>query len=173
MPKSKRIYWDACIWISIINEERSITTKSGITENRYAMCQSIFEQAKVGGLEIVVSAFTLAEVCKSREAKSENTSKLPNFLDHEFILVIPLDKDVGLKAQNLQVSGLVSLKPPDAIHLASAQKANCEEFHTFDNALIGLDGKIAARNGTAIKICKPGEGTALGGLFEGQDDNAD
>jgi len=171
MPKTKRVYWDACIWIAVINEERSVPIKDGTTENRFAMCESVMEQAKSGNLEIVVSAFTLAEVCKSREAKDENPSKLPNFLDHDFMIVVPVDKDVGLKAQSLQISGLVSLKPPDAIHLASAQKANCEEFHTFDKGLIGLDGNIAARNGNVIKICKPGEGAPLGGLFEGQGNN--
>lgn len=172
MHKTKRIYWDACIWIAVINEERSVSIGGGKTENRFAMCEAVMEQAKSGDLEIVVSAFTLAEVCKSPEAKDENTGKLPNFLDHEFMIVVPVDKDVGLKAQSLQVSGLVSLKPPDAIHLASAQKANCEEFHTFDNGLIGLDGNIAARNGNAIKICKPGEGAPLDGLFEEVNQNA-
>lgn len=172
MPKPKRIYWDACTWIAIINEERSVPQKDGTTENRFAMCEAVLERAQTGELEIIVSAFTLAEVCKDPKAKDENASKLPNFLDHEFIIVIPVDKDIALKAQNLQISGLAGLKPPDAIHLASAQKANCEEFHTFDGGLTGLDGQIAAKNGNAIKICKPGESEPLGGLFkdEGNDE---
>ncbi len=79
MPKTKRIYWDACIWIAVINEERSVLLKDGSTENRFAMCEAVMEQARSGDLEIVVSAFTLAEVCKSPKAKDENTGKLPNF----------------------------------------------------------------------------------------------
>ena len=131
------------------------------------MCEVVLERAQASELEIIVSALTLAEVCKNPEAKDENASKLPNFLDHEFIIVIPVDKDVALRAQNLQISGLAGLKPPDAVHLASAQKANCAEFHTFDSNLTRLDGRIVAKNGNAIKICKPGEGMQFGDLFRG------
>ena len=129
MASPERIYWDACAWIAIINEERAVSQGEGKpAENRFGMCQSVVNKALRGEIEIVVSAFTLAEVCKSNEAKSENPSKLPLFLDHEFILMVPVDKDIALKAQILQTSGLVGLKPPDAVHLASAQRANVSEL---------------------------------------------
>lgn len=167
MVKRTRIYWDACTWLAIINEERAVFKGEGKpTENRFAMCQNIIERAMEDEFEIVVSAFTLAEVCKSPVAKTENPSKLPSFLDHEFVLVVPVDKDVGLKAQTLQSSGLFGLKPADAVHIASAQRANVSEIHSFDSDMLKLDGQIAANNGNAIKICKPGEGTKLGGLFQ-------
>jgi len=173
MAKRARVYWDACTWLAIVNEERAVFKGEGKpTENRFAMCKNIIDRSEKDEFEIVVSAFTLAEVCKSDEAKTENVSKLPFFLDHDFVLMVPLDKDVGLKAQALQTSGLIGLKPADAVHLASAQRANVLEFHTFDSALLKLDGQIAANNGNAIKICKPGESDQLGGLFENdkQDD---
>jgi predicted nucleic acid-binding protein len=167
MAKRARVYWDACTWLAIVNEERAVFKGEGKpTENRFAMCKDIIERAEKDEFEIVVSAFTLAEVCKSNEAKTENQSKLPFFLDHEFVLMVLLDKHVGLKAQSLQISGLVGLKPADAVHLASAQRANVVEFHTFDSVLLKLDGQIAANNGNAIKICKPGESDQLGGLFD-------
>lgn len=167
MSKRTRIYWDACTWLAIVNEERAVPQGEGKPpENRYAMCQDIVKKAENSEFEIVVSAFTLAEVCKSKTATNENPSKLPAFLDHEYILVVPVDKDVGMKAQTLQTSGLFGLKPADAVHIASAQRANVTEIHSFDGDLLGLDGKIAANNGNAIKICKPGEGQQLGGLFD-------
>ena len=55
------------------------------TENRFSMCQNIIDRAEKDEFEIVVSAFTLAEVCKSKKATTENPSKLPAFLDHEYI----------------------------------------------------------------------------------------
>jgi len=172
MAKRARVYWDACTWLSIVNEERAVYKGEGKpTENRFAMCKSIIDRAEKDEFEIVVSTFTLAEVCKNNEAKTENLSKLPFFLDHDFVLMVLLDKDVGLKAQGLQASGLVGLKPADAVHLASAQRANVIEFHTFDGALLKLDGKIAANNGNAIKICKPGESDRLGGLFENEEND--
>ncbi len=136
MSKRMRIYWDACTWLAIVNEERDVPMGEGKpNENRFAMCQSIIEGAERDEYEIVVSAFTLAEVCKSRTATSDNPSKLPLFLDHEYILVMPVDKDIGLKAQALQTSGLFGLKPADAVHIASAQRANVAEIHSFDGDL--------------------------------------
>ncbi len=167
MDETARTNWDACTWLAIVNEERAVFKGEGKpTENRFAMYKNIIDLAEKDEFEIVVSAFTLAEVCKSNEAKTENLSKLPLFLDHDFVLMVPLDKDVGLKAQALQTSSLVGLKPADAVHLASAQRALVLEFHTFDEAVLKLDGQIAANNGNAIKICKPGESDPLGGLFE-------
>lgn len=130
------------------------------------MCENIIDRAEKKEFEIVVSTFTLAEVCKSKKAKTENVSTLSSFLDHDFVFRVLLDDDVGLQAQKLQTSGFVGLKPADAVHLASAQRANVVEFHTFDDHLLKLDGQIAANNGNAIKICKPGERDQLGGLFE-------
>ncbi|MGH1576386.1 type II toxin-antitoxin system VapC family toxin [Planktotalea sp.] len=172
MAKRIRIYWDACTWLAIVNEERAVPQGGGKPpENRFSMCQNIIERAENDEFEIVVSAFTLAEVCKSKTATTENPSKLPAFLDHDYILVVPVDKDVALKAQTLQTSGLFGLKPADAVHIASAQRANVTEIHSFDGDFLSLDGQIAANNGNAIKICKPGEGTQLGGLFESGDND--
>ena len=166
MAKTTRIYWDACSWIAVINEERAVPQKDGTLENRFSPCESVLNQAKQGEFDIVVSAFTLAEVCQNRVAKTTQKNILPAFLDHSFILVIPVDKDIGLKAQTLQISGIGNLKPQDAVHIASAQRANAKEFHTFDSDLLKLDGIISDDNGNLIKICKPGEGESLGGLFE-------
>ena len=61
MAKPQRVYWDACAWIAFIAEERTIALKSGGVENRYGMCLNILEAARKGKVEIVTSAFTLAE----------------------------------------------------------------------------------------------------------------
>lgn len=36
----------------------------------------------------------------------------------------------------------LSLRPNDAIHLASALRANCTLYYTYDRGLLDLDGKI-------------------------------
>ena len=71
----------------------------------------------------------------------------------------------------MQTSGLVNLKPPDAIHLASAQRACVVEMHSFDRKVLEYySGQIAAADGKPIRICKPTEGQPIGPLFEdGQD----
>jgi hypothetical protein len=47
------------------------------------------------------------------------------------------------------------LKPPDAIHLGTACVANVDEFHTFDDRLLALDGMIDRSDGTRLIIKKP------------------
>jgi len=173
MAKPDRVYWDACTWIAYINEECE-TPKSSDTEekeNRYAMCRSVLERAQNGQVEIVTSAFALAEVCKNEKAQNENLGKLQSFLDHEFILVVQLDKNIGIKAQQIQLSGLSGIKPPDAVHLASAQLANVTEFHSFDDRLLKKDGQISADDGHIIKCCKPGEGDLKNTLFDPENED--
>jgi hypothetical protein len=44
------------------------------------------------------------------------------------------------------------LKSPDAIHLATAILYRADEFHTFDDQLIGLSGNVG---GHRLIVCKP------------------
>lgn len=165
MPKPARVYWDACTWIAYINSEKVVPLRSGGTENRFSMCSSVFELAKKSKIEIVTSAFTLAEVCKSADILSSPLDNLASFFERSYILLIPVDLQIGRLAQNYQTSGLGGLKPPDAVHLASARRASVQEFHTFDDKILSLDGKINGLNEQPIKICRPTMGSSLGPLF--------
>lgn len=120
MARTLRVYWDACTWIAYINQEKAVEKQDGKIENRFSMCLEILNQANSNKLEIVTSALTLAEVCKSPEVHDSPLDLLPAFFEKSYILTVPVDKAIGLRAQIMQSSGLVNLKPPDAIHLASA-----------------------------------------------------
>lgn len=157
--RRKRMYWDACSWIAYIQQEKP-GPNSTFTENRYEMCSSILRLAVAGKLEIATSCFTLAEVCKKPDIKTLPTGDLARFFDHSYILQVSVDKNVGVRAQNLQMSGLSGLKPPDAVHLASAVVARAEEFHTFDEKLLKLNETFDGLDGTPMKIVRPGEGGA-------------
>lgn len=166
MAKTPRVYWDACAWIAYINQEKAAPKSDGGTEDRFAMCAEILRMAQDGKLEIVTSAFTLAEVCKSSEVKDSPLDNLPAFFEKSYILIVPVDMAIGRRAQNLQTSGLVNLKPPDAVHLASAQRAAVSELHTFDDKILNLDGKITGADEKPMRICKPTEGKPHGPLFD-------
>lgn len=172
MASLLRVYWDACTWIAYIAQEKSVDIGDGITENRFAMCVDILKRAQAGKLEIVTSAFTLAEVCKSPEVKDSPLDNLPAFFERSYILTVPVDMAIGRRAQNMQASGLVNLKPPDAVHLASAQRASVSELHTFDIKILKLDDAIARADGQPMKICKPTQAEPLGGFFgDGAEDD--
>ena len=173
MVKVVRVYWDACAWIAYINQEKAIALPDGGTENRFNMCSEVLKIAQDGKLEIVTSAFTLAEVCKNPEIKDSPLDHLPSFFEKSYILTVPVDMAIGRRAQEMQASGLINLKPPDAIHLASARRAAVSELHTFDGKILNLDGQIAGADGQPMKICKPTEGKPLGPLFEDNDNGKD
>jgi predicted nucleic acid-binding protein len=167
MASLQRVYWDACAWIAYIARETAVPMKGGGTENRFAMCEAVLRGAKDGNFEIVTSCFTLAEVCKNADVKSSPLDNLPAFFERSYILTVPVDFAIGKHAQNMQASGLVSLKPPDSIHLASALRASVDQINTFDSDLLKLNGTIPGRDGQPLKIIKPGTDHSPMPLFKG------
>ena len=66
------------------------------------------------------------------------------------------------------------LKPPDALHLATAAVSpGVEEMHTFDDRLLKLDGLIDKVDGAKLKICKPDVGGPPAPLLEAMRDKSD
>lgn len=171
MAKLPWVYWDACTWIAYINQEKAVAAEDGTTENRFAKCLEVLDKANNKKIEIVTSAFTLSEVCKSPKVRESPLDNLPGFFEKSYIIVVPVDLAIGRRAQNMQASGLVSLKPADSIHLASAIRAKVSELHTFDRGILKLDGVVPGADGNPIKICKPSEGVPLGPLFENDELN--
>ena len=52
----KRIYWDACVWIALIQDERIPLVDGGV-ELRGALCRAVISQAEKGKAEVLTSAF--------------------------------------------------------------------------------------------------------------------
>jgi predicted nucleic acid-binding protein len=154
MAKSTdRIYWDACAWIALIQREK--IRVNGALEDREALCRPVIKEAEKGKIEIVTSYLCFAEVCKHPEAKSSQEDKIAAYFEHEYILGVPVDRVIGENARKLIMSGLSGLKPPDAIHVASAALANVREMHTFDKTLLGLTEKVLCQDGRILRIVKP------------------
>ncbi|MGA7713231.1 MAG: PIN domain-containing protein [Rhizomicrobium sp.] len=159
-----RIYWDSAAWIAYINREMPAPNNS-IKDNRYDMCRATLERANKKEIEIVTSALTLAEVCKRADMNSP-ANNLPAFFQQPYILVIPIDTQVGRKAQYLQLAGSVKKKPADALHIASALIANVPVFHTFDDYLLSLNGALTLDDGNKLQVVKPTEEIPLPPLLE-------
>ena len=112
-----RLYWDACAWIAFIQKEK-VELPSGQVEDRESMCRSVLIAAKAGKVEIATSTLSLAEVCKD----PTSASRFHEFLKLEYVLLVTLDRAVGEKARELMQGGYSGLKPPDAIHIATASR---------------------------------------------------
>ncbi|WP_299440621.1 type II toxin-antitoxin system VapC family toxin [uncultured Rhodospira sp.] len=150
----KRIYWDSCCFISLIQQE----------DGRFPICRSIYTAAEKGDLVIVTSTLTLSEVCKVRceDGKTreyfqeQHDHLLDRFWDNDFFDIIDLSPSIATHARNLFRRHPKIKKPNDAIHLATALFSNCDEMHTFDgNDLLGLSGTFRRRDGEALVIGPP------------------
>jgi predicted nucleic acid-binding protein len=153
----KRISWDSCTWIALIQKEK-IPGEDGKVEDRYALARSVIDLADEGKIEIATSGLCLAEVCKNPPDAKSADDKIAPFFEHAYILIVAVDTEVGTTARRLMMAKHPGLKPPDAIHLATAIVADVDEMHTFDVKLLALDEKLVKKDGTALKICKPAHG---------------
>lgn len=154
MAKPRRVAWDACTWIATIIQEKA-PMKGGEIEDRGLLCNHVIDLAMKKSVEIATSGLSLAEVCKDPSVKGTDEDVLADFFRNEFILILPVDRYVGTLARKLLQSGYGALRPPDAVHLATAVIADAAEFHTFDRDLLKLDGKIAKPGGGTLMIRKP------------------
>lgn len=122
------------------------------------MCRTVVESAKRGGIEILTSALSLAEVCKDPAIKIQQADAISDYFENDYLLV-NVDRFVGERARALMMGGgYTGLKPPDATHIATAAISGVEEMHTFDQMLLNLDGLIDKSDGSKLKICKPDPG---------------
>ena len=122
------------------------------------MCRAVIEAAKKGAIEILTSTLCLAEVCKNPSIRATRADLIADYFENDYILLVNVDRAVGERARVLMTSGYSGLKPPDAIHLATAALSGVEEMHTFDGRLLDLNGIIDKSDGTKLKIRKPDPG---------------
>ena len=74
---------------------------------------------------------------------------------------------VGEHARKHMTTGHPGLKPPDAVHIASAVLGQASEMHTFDDKLLKLDGEIVRLDGGKLRICSPDVGGTSPPLLSG------
>lgn len=149
-----RYAWDSCTWIAMIIQEKA-SLPDGTVKDRAVPCNHVIGLAARKQAEIATSGLALAEVCKHAEVGAFDSDTLSDFFRNDYILVVSCDRNVGTRARELMQAGHSGLKPPDAVHLATALIANVIEFHTFDQKLLNLDGKLKKNDGGLLKICKP------------------
>lgn len=147
-PEPTRNYWDSCVFLSYIN---------GVPDRLPTLDALLDESADPDNeREIVTSAFTIAEVAfalheKAQKALDSEAERNIDALwsDRYAVRLIEFHEGIARDARTL-IRGAVgvglSLKPGDAVHLASGRALGCAEFHTFSKDL----PKFAELTGLAI-----------------------
>lgn len=166
MADGPKFYWDACMWIALINRETG----------RFDSCRHIIELAQRKQVQIWTSTFTYAEVFKRKCADdatgiaSADDKSFEDYLEQDFVNLIQVDADVGRAARRLLREYPKIAKPQDAIHVASALLQSVPLLHTFDRSdLIALSGQIKCLDGQTLKIepPTPPPDPMAGTMFEG------
>lgn len=146
MPGANPLYyWDTCLFLAWLkDEDRNSGEMDGVRE--------VIERSKKRDCVIMTSVLTSVEVLQST---------IPAGVATMFGGLMKRLTRVGIETKIAQLAHDVrdhyqkegrSIKTPDALHLATAIIHRADEFHTFDEKLIGLSGNVA---GHRLVICKP------------------
>lgn len=150
----ERTYWDSCVFIDALRQ----TTQP---EDRWSKISKLIARAKAGKSTIWTSALAIAEVVRGKEhgqLSEEEERKIRALFFAKFVKLIPVDRLIAKHAA--EIVRTFTLKPPDAVHVATAIRCRCEVLYTYD----GGDGdprKILTHHGQiglpAMPIKRPGE----------------
>ena len=136
----KSVYWDANVFLSYVNA----------MPGHMPVLNALMEQSLSGAITIYTSGLSRVEVAfsdseqQARAQSPEIESQINRFWEDESAITsIEILPAITLSARGMMRDGLArgwSLKPLDAIHLATAQWLivagyAIEEFHTYDASL--------------------------------------
>jgi predicted nucleic acid-binding protein len=128
-----KIYWDSVVFIDLIEE----------TPGRISRLQSVIERAMKQEVVIVTCALTMVEVVKLKNLNlldEDAERRVTEFFENAYISVRNVDRFVAEAARPIVRKD--GIKPPDAIHVATAILSKVEVLHTFDQPLLKQNGKV-------------------------------
>lgn len=138
----KQPYLDSSVYIAAIKGEA----------DRGDIAMSILNDAKAGKLQIIGSTFVIAEVIRGKGQATplspEQERVIDGYVFHNFITWVELDVTLALESRRLARQH--SLKPPDAVHLASAIRGGADYLLRWDNTFRLADGVYEG-----VTVCEP------------------
>jgi predicted nucleic acid-binding protein len=139
-PHTRR-YWDSSAFIALIAGEAG----------RADDCRRLLDEAASGNYLAYTSAISLIEVTRKRNqgvlARQRDT--IEGFFENDYIQLINADRFTIRMARDL-IWAYLSLRPYDALHLASAIRGKCSLMYTYDNGLLKFNGSVSG-----IQIVEP------------------
>ncbi len=119
----EKIYWDSDCFLGHFQNE----------EGKVEKCEGVLQKADRGDVILVTSALTIAEVLWMRGAPRITKDKaeiVQKFFRRSYIRVYNVTRKIAESAQDLVWDH--SIKPKDAIHVATAINLTVDVLETFD-----------------------------------------
>jgi predicted nucleic acid-binding protein len=143
------IYLDSCVYLYYLEDD----------PDRAPVIGELFSRQRTGEIRIITSVITQVEVAFDSNEKESGTldQAVAGRIDELWAPgspteIIELEELIARRARRLVRYGVTeewSLKPHDAIHLATAAEYGASEVYTYDERWPKFSGHIGA------KICEP------------------
>lgn len=122
----RRVYLDACVYLALIKGEAG----------RLEIARGLLRDGQDKRFAVVASTLLYAEVCGHGEVRAAPDAadvdrQVSAFFEHGFIQWVEVDLSIAREARRL--SREHRLRGADAIHLASAIRADCDVLMTWNS----------------------------------------
>ena len=133
MPEPSLLYWDTAVFLSYLNEHPDrITTLEAILDSISRDKQKQIVTSTISKVEVA----WVAHEKLNRTLNTDEESRIDSLWnDSSVVDFIEFHDDIALIARDIMRTGMIrgwKLRAIDAIHLASAQWAQCYEVNTYD-----------------------------------------
>ena len=157
-----RVYLDSCAYLEYLR---------GNTKD-FEELKRIIDTWKSGGITIVTSALTIAEVLYVKSCSDGTKVLIPQERERDIIdlfteypprnlVLVELDRKIAESARSLVWQH--HIHPKDAVHVASALRAHAEIMFTLDKRLCKQSGKVG---GTPTLRIEPPQWTMQASMFD-------
>lgn len=126
------VYMDACCFIDLAKSRLGVCPEDR-NEDIFFL-QQLLRAAEKKAVKVFSSTLSIAECLNAgKEHPSDVRAIFDSILQSGYIVtIVEVSPFIATAARDMIVEGSLTLKPPDAIHMATAIEMGCKEFITTD-----------------------------------------
>ena len=142
---------DSSVYIAALRGE-IIPACGGLS--RVDLAQLIFDASEAGLISLYTSTITIVEVRRGPESGPSfdlpHVALIDSLFDRTLTRFVGVDREVALAAR--RIANQYGINAMDAIQIASAGAAGCEELFIWDNRVVS---KFSTAPLSGLNVCEP------------------